>query len=486
MEPQNYLDGKKIEVTQITNELTIKRENEATFDIQKEKMKVENDLDRKELGVDQLVHVIINDEYQCIGTETADTVSHRIHSACNGKFEVGQITHELNITSENGGVFEIKEEKIEAENDFSREFGVAQITQVFIKDDFNQSIDTDAPDTVLDRFYNAHNMKANVDHAFMRVEETGEEALKRQDKKIKLEKDTDTSKYKITKNSDQVTIKNENDVQRFTNEKTEIILNSTTNGHDFTNPWIKCEAVEELKLESDLDIESYGVAEITEEYIIKNEDDYIVKYPSAAGSHMLNICNHCNVTFKKKRSLDDHIIKQHPDMTAEVSRKIYACTHCEYRTIRNDHLARHMLKHPGPDSGYKLKKCMHCNRGFRWKTSLDDHIINKHPEYIALVLSKIHECKYCIFKTTSKFNLNRHMRTHPGAEGGCQLEMCIHCKAMFRYKISLDDHIIKKHPEYIGSVSSKIYDCKYCVFKSISKRNVTKHMRKHQVAQDTS
>ncbi|CAH1974865.1 unnamed protein product [Acanthoscelides obtectus] len=420
METQNHLDVKEFEVTQITHELTIKRENGATFKIQK--MKMEND---------------------------------------------NQITHELTFKSENGEVSGIKEEKIDAENDFNREFGAPQIAQVFIKDEFAQSIDTAAANTVLDRFYDAHNTKANDDHALMRF--AGEEVLKGQDK-------------------------NKNDVQRFTNKNTEIILNSTTNGNCFTNPWIKCEAVEDLKLDNDF----CGITEITEEYEIKNEDDHIIKHPSTTGSHL---CSHCNVTFRKKRSLDDHIIKQHPDKIAEVSCKIHTCTHCEYRTTRNDHLAHHMLKHPGADGGYKLKKCVHCNRAFRWKATLDDHIIKKHPNYTSLVSSKIHECKYCVFKTTLKNCLTKHMEKHLGAEAVYKLNrcnttsaskkdlddhiinhkhyICIYCNAIFRRTRSLDDHIIRKHPDCIADISSNIYACAHCKYRTTVRESLVRHMLKH-------
>ncbi|CAH1974867.1 unnamed protein product [Acanthoscelides obtectus] len=207
---------------------------------------------------------------------------------------------------------------------------------------------------------------------------------------IELQKNTN-NEYKITEGSGQVTIKNEDDVQSFTNQNADICSNSTANDLASTNIWIKCEPIEELKLENDLDIETCGGTEITEECLIKNEDEHIVKRRRAGRSQKHIICVHCNMTFTINRSLDDHMIRKHPDLIAEVSSKIHACAHCKYKTTRRVRLLQHMLKHPGAEGGYKLKKCVHCNGEFRYTTTLDNHIIQKHPEHIKLVSSVVLE-----------------------------------------------------------------------------------------------
>ncbi|CAH1974861.1 unnamed protein product [Acanthoscelides obtectus] len=404
-------------LTQMTQELMIKKETEEVFE---EKVDADNDLDRREFE---------------------DT-----------------ITPERAIKSEKGEVFEIQKVKIEVENDDKKVFAVDQIANVFIKDEYGHCIDTDTADTVSDRTYNIHDTKANIDHSFMSFEGSNEQVFEMQEEEI-MQKSVD-NKYDATGTFDQVIIKTEDDVQ------------STKDEPAFTNPWIKSEAGEELRLDNDLDIET----EINREPIIEN----ILKHPRSE----LNMCIHCNVTFTIKRSLDDHIIRLHPDLIAEVSSKIHACSHCNYRTTRRERLVQHMLKHPGLEGSYKLLQCDHCDGEFRYKTILDDHIIQKHPDYTALVSSKIYECKDCAFKTTLKRNLDTHMRKHSEADGGGQLKTCIHCNATFTSKKSLDDHIIKKHPDYIASVSTKIHKCKYCEFKTTLKRDIDRHMRKHPEADE--
>ncbi|CAH2003488.1 unnamed protein product [Acanthoscelides obtectus] len=481
------------------------------------------------------------------------------------EFESAQMTHEL-IKSAEEEVSEIQK-AIKEENDLdSKEFEVTPITQVFIKNENGQVIDTNATDTVWDRFYNGCDTVVNVDPTAMRFEGTGEGVLKMQDEKIELQKH-EHNKYKVAESCDPLIIKNENDAYKFTDADTANMSTRTGHEHDFTNQWTKCEAVEELKFENDMDADITGITEITEEYIIKNENDHILNHPTVQGSHELHcnatfrmkrgldehisdkhskillcahctyqtttkkylanhmlkhpdftrvsskiyecahctykstfkarlarhmlkhfagkgshkpdVCIHCNKTFLYKRSLNDHIIKKHPEHITSVPGKIHECTDCTYKTTFKNRLAIHMLKHPDAKSSYKLQKCVHCETKFLTKTLLGNHIINKHPDFLESVSSKIHECTYCTYKTTVKGKLAIHMLKHPDANSSYKLNECIHCNRTFINKKNLNDHIIKKHPEHTASVASKIHECEYCVFITTSKGYLAKHMRMH-------
>ncbi|CAH2000798.1 unnamed protein product [Acanthoscelides obtectus] len=203
----------------------------------------------------------------------------------------------------------------------------------------------------------------------------------------------------------------------------------------------------------------------------------------------LSTCIHCNTTFKTKKGLDHHTIQNHPDFIESVSCKIHQCTYCIYKTTYKSEFARHnMLKHPETVSSCefsnfrtksKILTCIHCNATFKHKMSLDDHISKKHPEFISTTSRRIHECTLCSYKTTRKNHLTRHMLRHPETIDNFKFSNCIHCNATFTREEVLKDHIVKKHPEYAASVSSKIYECTYCAYKTIKKCDLFRHMSKH-------
>ncbi|VEN41692.1 unnamed protein product [Callosobruchus maculatus] len=255
-------------------------------------------------------------------------------------------------------------------------------------------------------------------------------------------------------------------------------------------------------------------------------------------------CEHCTATFQKKHTLDNHIVNKHPDFIASVKRKIYQCPSCTYKTIAPRALKRHLLVHSSassklsiscvhckatfcdyttldnhmlkehpkhmssvtgtlhecPQSPYKtIKKsnlvshksihpdtpsmsvsCIHCTSTFTRKSSLDDHILKKHPTHKASVTSIVHECSQCTYKSVKKGNLNAHIRSiHPDASSSARLNACKHCNAAFKKKVSLDGHIIKHHPDLVSSVTSNVYQCTICPYKTTLKTLLDCHLLVH-------
>nr|CAI5838564.1 unnamed protein product [Callosobruchus analis] len=172
----------------------------------------------------------------------------------------------------------------------------------------------------------------------------------------------------------------------------------------------------------------------------------MLKHPNSASGFKLNTCTHCNKTFESKQTLDDHIIKRHPDFLESVS----ACQHCDAR--------------------------------FHSKTALDDHTIKKHPRFDASVTSKVHTCPTCGYRTTMKSQLARHMLKHPNAASGFKLNTCTHCNKTFESNQTLYDQIIKRHPDFLESVSGKIYECTNCEYKTTIKIRLAKHKLNHPEA----
>ncbi|VEN39096.1 unnamed protein product [Callosobruchus maculatus] len=221
----------------------------------------------------------------------------------------------------------------------------------------------------------------------------------------------------------------------------------------------------------------HGCEICTYKTTIKAElDRHMLKHPDVKSNYKfrLNTCLHCKATFKSKQTMDDHIIRIHPEFLESVTSKVHECKVCAFKTTNKRQFENHLLKHPETNSSLKMSTCSHCNAEFKSKRGLDNHTLNSHPEFIDSVTSKIHECQICKFKTTVKCNLDTHMLEHSGEKYGC-----IHCNAAFKSKRARDGHVAKKHPKYIASVASKIHECGLCNYKTTHKSHFDNHMVKH-------
>nr|CAI5819626.1 unnamed protein product [Callosobruchus analis] len=199
---------------------------------------------------------------------------------------------------------------------------------------------------------------------------------------------------------------------------------------------------------------------------------YMAKHPDTASNPNTNRCIHCSRTFKSTQSLDDHIVKRHPDFMASVSSKVHECTKCTYKTVSTSLLRRHMVNHRDVAGNRKTNRCIYCNNTFARKLTLDDHIVKIHPDFIASVNSKVHDCSKCMYKTVRASHLKRHIV----AKHSDTANQCTYCKKTFARKSSLDDHVVRRHPDFIASVSSKVHQCTKCTFKTINTTDLKKHI----------
>nr|CAI5870417.1 unnamed protein product [Callosobruchus analis] len=207
--------------------------------------------------------------------------------------------------------------------------------------------------------------------------------------------------------------------------------------------------------------------------------DHMAKHPELADNCVFCRCTYCNKTFASKTVLNEHITKKHPDFIASVSCKVHECTKCSFKTTRICNLKKHMVVHPELAGNRIFNRCIYCDETFASKLSLNDHITKKHPDFIASVSSKIHECTKCTYKTTRSSNFRDHMAKHHELAGNCVIIRCTYCNKTFAYKKSLDDHITKKHPDFIASVSSKVHECTKCTYKTTRSSHLKHHMAKH-------
>ncbi|CAH1983475.1 unnamed protein product [Acanthoscelides obtectus] len=185
-------------------------------------------------------------------------------------------------------------------------------------------------------------------------------------------------------------------------------------------------------------------------------------------------CINCDAAFKYKISLDNHVIRKHAESIASVSSEIHECGLCGYKTAVKGYLTKHMLIH-NDNNVSDLHVCKHCNKSFKKKRSLMNHILKKHPNFSGTVSIKIYECMHCAFKQTNRGSFITHMATH----NSLRPFACINCDSVFKSKVLLDNHVIRKHAESIASVSSEIYECRFCDYKAAVKRYLTTHLLRH-------
>nr|CAH7755061.1 unnamed protein product [Callosobruchus chinensis] len=70
-------------------------------------------------------------------------------------------------------------------------------------------------------------------------------------------------------------------------------------------------------------------------------DGHIITHPGMATELIIFTCEYCTATFKSKKSLQSHIVREHRDFSATLSSKIHRCTNCDYKTTRKRCLENH-------------------------------------------------------------------------------------------------------------------------------------------------
>nr|CAI5843055.1 unnamed protein product [Callosobruchus analis] len=219
------------------------------------------------------------------------------------------------------------------------------------------------------------------------------------------------------------------------------------------------------------------------------------------------VCAQCNIAFRTKRNLDGHIIKLHRESIESVSSKIHECKDCDYKTNRKYHFNRHMLTHvvdkEHPNSSalasIKIHQCPSCDYKSVRKYNIKNHTPvctqgsaakkkngGKEPQVAVAERERtLFVCYICNYTSSTKTRLIQHIGV-----GNCNLKatsaksrlaytrqnpsndyVCAQCNIAFRTKRNLDGHIIKLHKESVESVSSKIYECKNCDYKTNRKNN---------------
>ncbi|CAH1954660.1 unnamed protein product [Acanthoscelides obtectus] len=76
-------------------------------------------------------------------------------------------------------------------------------------------------------------------------------------------------------------------------------------------------------------------------------------------------------------------------------------------------------------------------------------------------------CSFYSYKAVKRRDFARRMSTHPKAPARDVVPshiQSLHCSTSFEDKPALDVHVLKKHPDFVASVTSIIHECQECSF----------------------
>ncbi|XP_067668477.1 zinc finger protein 572-like [Haliotis asinina] len=119
--------------------------------------------------------------------------------------------------------------------------------------------------------------------------------------------------------------------------------------------------------------------------------------------------------------------------------------------------------------------------GARGKHYQDSHfptytISRGEVELNSKFLPKKYKCALCLYKTSYKSDLNRHMRRHAN---GRELVSCKDCHASFTSQSTLVFHQMKCPNSHGPTSGSVMVSCEICPYSTSYKSDLTRHMKSH-------
>lgn len=140
------------------------------------------------------------------------------------------------------------------------------------------------------------------------------------------------------------------------------------------------------------------------------------------------------------------------------------CESCEFYTKWTNRLKSHQ------DNNHLSIRCTVCNQGFSKKRDLTRHMKIEHADEALIdsfseqeIGTNLYQCKFCAYSTKYKSNLRNH-------EKSCNKTVaCDHCDFVSTKKLSLKEHIYKKHP-------GNLHKCDSCDFYTTLPRVLNYHM----------
>lgn len=241
-------------------------------------------------------------------------------------------------------------------------------------------------------------------------------------------------------------------------------------------------------------------------------------------------CQFCSKLFKAKESYRRHLMFKHPDKYVEET-KTHKCEKCPEVYVNEFELCRHInmahnettevvIKKEEQEFNRNLFKCTKCVNEYSTWEELRVHFEQTHhaneetqcqacgelmPRSELPKHMKMHDniemtCKYCEFKTMSRFSMTQHTLRHKNAAtitcdfNGCRYKT-FYEDAMAKHKRRHNDlgvklqcascpfqtmnkYILKYHEE-AHSTGKKRYTCDQCDYATILPANLVQHKYKH-------
>ena len=193
------------------------------------------------------------------------------------------------------------------------------------------------------------------------------------------------------------------------------------------------------------------------------------KVEKAESEYFKTVCPYCDRRFRDSVNAKRHIKFEHGDSSfkCDLFAKVF---HSEQ--AKKYHV---MVKHDtSPDNSVT---CDVCNKNFPSEVSLKNHQKYVHSE------SRNHSCPHCKARFKQKKTLRDHIVNihdiNHRLEDYQEIEekkviKCELCKSTFKYRKNLNSHILAKHSDYDNG---KCFECEDCEAKFKSKRSLVAHQK---------
>lgn len=196
------------------------------------------------------------------------------------------------------------------------------------------------------------------------------------------------------------------------------------------------------------------------------------------GPELKLFCETCSFVTDCESRLRRHVF-------THTNEKPYQCGACDYRASQKEHVVRHMKsKHDidarVPVSKQEMEKPVDENSNSESTDSKDDSVSNKNEKADFSCLEKIFACNHCQMKFAKLLNLYKHLHAQHKSVLPDQADdeyLCVVCDFRTMNKKNLLVHM-RKHNMHDHSPPTHVYSCVLCRYMNPKRKNLFQHMKK--------